>query len=325
MHKGRDDQNAHLYPAFPYPYFTRLSRQDVDAIRAFLMTQPAVSYRPPANRLPFPLSIRALVAIWNWLYFKPGGFQPAAGRSAAWNRGAYIVDGPGHCGACHSPKTFLGGDQRERFLQGGRLDNWFAPDLNGDVRGGLADWTAADIIEFLKTGRNVRTSASGSMSDVIIHSTSQMSDADLAAVADYLKSLPAAKVAPAKTNLDPIAMRDGLALYIDNCAACHKANGSGVPREFPPLKDNSNVQSTDPTTLDRFILSGTETTATAARPTPFAMPSFAWKLTDREIADVATYVRNGWGNVAPAVSVSDIAKLRRKVAPHPIRKPPEKA
>jgi mono/diheme cytochrome c family protein len=325
MHEGKDDRNAHLYPAFPYPQFTRMPRADVDAIRAFLMTQPAVSYRPPANRLPFPLSIRALVGVWNWLYFKPGDFQPTAGQSAAWNRGAYIVNGPGHCASCHTPKTILGGDKQSQFLQGGLLDNWFAPDLNGDPRGGLAAWTAADIVEFLKTGRNARTSASGSMSDVITHSTSQMSDADLAAVAGYLKSLPSAKGAPAAAHLDPAAMRAGQALYRDNCAACHRADGSGVAREFPPLRQNSNVQSSDPTTLDRFILSGTETAATDARPTPFAMPSFAWKLTDREIADVATYVRNSWGNAAPAVSAGDVAKLRHKVAAHPIRKPSETA
>jgi mono/diheme cytochrome c family protein len=302
-----------------------MSRGEVDAIRAFLMSQPAVSYRPPADRLPFPLSIRALVGFWNWLYFKPGAFQPRAAQSAVWNRGAYIVNGPGHCAACHSPKSILGGDQRQRFLQGGKLDNWFAPDLNGDAHGGLAAWSAADIVEFLETGRNARTTASGSMADVITYSTSQMSDADVAAVAIYLKSLPAAKGALAAPSLDPAATRAGQALYLDNCAACHRADGAGVAREFPPLRGNSNVQSSDPTTIERFILSGTEATATNARPTSFAMPSFAWKLTNGEVADVATYIRNSWGNTAPAVSAGDVGKLRRKVAGHPIRKPSEKA
>lgn len=321
MHEGRDDQKTHLYPAFPYPYFTRMSRADVDAIRAYLMTQPTASYRPPTNRLPFPLTIRALIGFWNWLYFKPGDFQATAGQSPQWNRGAYIVNGAGHCAACHTPKSFLGGDQQARFLQGGLLDNWFAPNLNGDARDGLADWTAADITEFLKTGRNTRTSASGAMSDVIAHSTSQMTDADLAAVAAYLKSLPAAKPAPAASNPDPAAMRAGEALYVDNCAACHRADGAGVPREFPPLRGNSNVQSADPTTIDHFMLTGTQATATDARPTALAMPSFAWKLSNREIADIATYIRNSWGNSAPPVSASQVGKLRDKVAAHPIRKP----
>jgi mono/diheme cytochrome c family protein len=325
MHEGRDDQNAHLYPAFPYPYFTRISRGSVDAIRAYLMTLPAVSYQPPPNRLPFPFSIRALVGFWNWLYFKPGGFAPAADQSADWNRGAYIVNGPGHCGACHTPKTFLGGDEQDRALQGGKLDNWFAPDLNGDQHGGLAAWSQADLVEFLKTGRNARSAASGSMADVITYSTSKMSDADLTAVAAYLKSLPAAKPAPAPMNLDAAAMRAGQAIYLDNCAACHRADGSGVPGEFPPLPGNANVQSSDPTTIDRFILTGTEATATDARPTALAMPSFGWKLTDAEVAAVATYIRNSWGNTAPAVSAGDVARLRGKVAAHPIHKPPEKA
>ncbi len=325
MHEGKDDQNVHLYPAFPYPYFTRMSRADVDAMRAYLMTQAAASYRPPTNRLPFPISIRALVGFWNWLYFKPGDFQPTPAHSAAWNRGAYIVNGPGHCAGCHTPKSFLGGDQQQRFLQGGVLDNWFAPDLNGDAHGGLAEWTAGDITEFLKTGRNARSSASGAMSDVIVHSTSQMTDADLAAVATYLKSLAATKPAPVPINPEPGVMQAGEALYVDNCAACHKADGSGSPRLFPPLRANSNVQSSDPTTINHFILTGTQTAATDARPTPFAMPTFAWKLTDREIADVATYVRNSWGNTAPAVSAGDVAKLRGKVAAHPVRKPTTKA
>ena len=325
MHEGRDDQNAHLYPAFPYPYFTRMSRGEVDAVRAYLMTQPAVSYRPPPNRLPFPLSIRALVGIWNALYFRPGDYRPVASESAEWNRGAYVVNGPGHCGGCHTPKTFLAGDKLRQLLQGGLLDSWFAPDLTGDSRGGLADWSAAEVVEFLKTGRNARTSASGSMTDVIVHSTSQMNDADLAAIATYVKSLPAAKAQPTQVNPDPAAMRAGEALYIDNCAACHRADGAGVPRQFPPLRGNSNVQSSDPTTIDHFILTGTETAATDARPTPLAMPSFAWKLSDREIADMATYIRNSWGNTAPPVSSGDVAKLRGKVAAHPIHKPSDKA
>jgi mono/diheme cytochrome c family protein len=325
MHQGRDDQNAHLYPAFPYPYFTRMSRAEVDAIRAYLMSQPAVSYRPPPNELPFPVSIRGVIGLWNWLYFKPGDFQPTQGQSAEWNRGAYIVTGPGHCGACHTPKTLLGGDRKVAFLQGGLIDNWFAPGLNGDPRAGLADWSGADIAEFLKTGRNARTSASGSMSDVITNSTSLMSDADLRAVAAYLKSLPAASPKPLASSPEPAAMRAGEAVYIDSCAACHKADGSGTPGFFPPLKGNSNVQSANPTTLDHFVLSGTETTATAARPTPLAMPSFGWKLSDREIADVATYVRNSWGNLARPVSAAEVGKLRKKVAAHPVRKPSEAA
>ncbi len=146
-----------------------------------------------------------------------------------------------------------------------------------------------------------------------------MSDADLAAIATYLKSLPQPATAPAAAHPDARRRALGQALYVDNCAACHRADGSGVPRQFPPLAGNANVQASDPTTLDHFILTGTETAATGARPTPLAMPSFAWKLSDREIADVATYIRNSWGNNARSVSAGDISKLRGKVAAHPVR------
>jgi mono/diheme cytochrome c family protein len=325
MHEGRRRGGAHLYPAFPYNYFTRMSRDQVDALRAYLMSQPAAAYSPPANRLPFPISIRAVMAVWNWLYFKPGDFQPTAGQSEQWNRGAYIVAGPGHCGACHTPKTLLGGDRQSKALQGGLLDNWFAPNLNGDARAGLATWSAGDIAEFLKTGRNAHSNASGSMSDVIVHSTSQMTDADVAAIAVYLKTLPAAAAASTPPAPGAAAMSAGQAIYVDACAACHKADGGGAPRWFPPLKGNAGVQASDPTTALHFILTGAETAATAARPTPLAMPSFAWKLTDRQIADVATYIRNSWGNAAAPVTPAQVAKLRGKVAAHPVRKPSEKA
>ena len=324
MHTGKDDQGAHLYPAFPYPYFTRMPRTDVDALWAYLRTVPASSQKPPPNKLGFPYNIRALIAVWNWLYLKPGDFQPSADRDAAWNRGAYIVTGPGHCGACHSPKGLLGGDDYKRALQGGLIDNWYAPDLTSSPHGGLADWTRADIAEFLKTGRNQRAGAAASMAPVVQHSTSQMNDADLGDVAEYLKSLPAARQASAE-RIDPGVMAAGAAIYRDQCSACHQADGSGVSREFPTLAGSALLQSQDPTTVDRYILTGTQVATTAARPTNFAMPAFAWKLSDGQIADVATYVRNSWGNVAPTVSAGQVAKLRRAVASQSTRPPPSPA
>ncbi|HZL00695.1 MAG TPA: c-type cytochrome [Caulobacteraceae bacterium] len=323
MHSGRDDQKHNLYPAFPYTYFTRASRADVDAIRAWLMSRTPVRYTPPANRLPFPLTIRPLVSVWDWLYLKEGEFQPRSSQSAAWNRGAYIVNGLGHCAACHTPKTLLQGDKTNDALQGGTLDNWFAPDLNGDPRGGLATWTAADIAEFLKTGRNAHSSASGSMARVVAFSTSKMSDQDLAAVATYLKALPATRIARARP-IDAAVMSQGQAIYVDNCSGCHKMDGTGIPRFFPPLGGNTNVQAANPTTLAHIVLTGTIMPATATRPTQFAMPAFAWKLSDKEIAAVASYIRNSWGNAAPVVSASQVGDLRGKVAAHPVRKPPSK-
>jgi mono/diheme cytochrome c family protein len=256
------------------------------------------------------------------LNFRPGDFQATAGQGEAWNRGAYIVTGPGHCGACHTPKNFLSGDERDKPLQAGLLDNWLAPNLNGDEHGGLASWSAADIVEFLKTGRNAKAAAGASMASVIQHSTWQMSDQDLGAIATYIKSLPAAQPPPSPPRLDPNVMQAGAAIYRDQCAACHRADGAGVSHEFPSLAGDALLQSHDPTTIDRYILTGTQIAATSARPTPLAMPAFAWKLSDGEIADVATYIRNSWGNVAPPITAGQVAKLRRAVAAHPTRPAP---
>ncbi|HEY5106485.1 MAG TPA: cytochrome c [Caulobacteraceae bacterium] len=324
MSQGKDDQKHNLYPAMPYPSYTHVTVADDAAIFAYLKSVTPVNYTPPANKLPFPLTVRPLVSFWNWLYLKRGPIAPPPQASVQWARGAYIVRGLGHCGACHTPKTLLQGDKSDDALQGGTLDNWFAPDLNGDRRSGLASWTAADIVEYLKTGRNARSSASGSMAREIAFSTSKLTDTDLAAIATYLKSLPAAKAAPEPPRLNANVMTEGKAIYVDECSACHKMDGSGVPRFFAPLVGSSNVQSPNPTSIDHVILTGTRMPATDTRPTQLAMPAFAWKLNDQEVAAVATYIRNSWGNVAPTVSADQVGDVRSKVAAHPVRKPPSK-
>ena len=316
LHRGVRANGAKLYPAFPYPYFTHVTREESDALYAYFRTVAPVSYRPPANRLPFPFNIRFLVTFWNMLNFKEDT-APTTGPT----RGEHIVRGLGHCGACHTPKTLLGGDKTGHELEGGKLDNWFAPALTGDVRAGLGAWPAAAIAEYLKTGRNAHANASGPMGDVVAHSTSQMSGADVAAIATYLKSQTARLEPTPPATLDPKVMASGQAIYVDQCAACHAVDGKAAPTYFPPLPGAAVTQSRDPTTVIRFILSGTQTVATDARPTPLSMPSFAWKLDDAQVAAVATYVRNSWGNSAPAVSPGDVARLRRKVAAKPVQKP----
>jgi mono/diheme cytochrome c family protein len=315
MHRGVRPGGAKLYPAFPYPYFTHVTRAETDAIFAYLKSVPPVTYRPPRNQLPFPFNIRPLVAIWNWMNFKQDD-RPGSEPS----RGAHIVEGLGHCGACHTPKNFLGGDKRSKALQGGKLDNWLAPALNSDPRRGLGSWSQAQIAEYLKTGRNDRSNASGPMGDVVAHSGSRMQDSDLAAIAVYLKSRPAPPPASFKAP-DKAVMSAGEAIFTDQCSACHRADATGEPREFPSLKGSAVVQQDDPTTVVRFILSGTQTVATAQRPTAFSMPDYAWKLDDKQVAAVATYIRNAWGNAAPPVSAGDVAHLRKKVAKTPVRKP----
>ena len=312
MHKGIAHGGKNLYPAFPYTYFTRMSRPDVDAIYAYLRTLPPTYQVKPANKLPFPLNIRPLMAIWNALFFKPGEFRPNPAMSAEWNRGAYLVWGPGHCGGCHTPKNLLLADRNGHALQGAKLNDWVALDLTEDPRKGLAGWSNGDVVEFLRSGRNAHAAASGSMQEVIYYSTSRMSDSDLAAIATYLKQLPPRRRMKGFNPPSAAAMTAGEAIYTDTCAACHGANGEGQPRTFPPIAGDASVQARDPTTIVRIILAGSRSVPTPAAPTPLAMPAFDWKLDDSEVAAVATYVRNAWGNAAPEVKARTVAKLRRR-------------
>jgi mono/diheme cytochrome c family protein len=313
MHDGKDEEGTDLYPAFPYPWFRRVSRDDDDAIFAFLKTIPAVKYTPPKNALSFPFSVRSFVGVWNLLFLDSHGFQPDANQSAEWNRGAYLVDGLGHCGACHTPKNSLGADKSKQELHGGKLDNWVAADLTGNARTGLGDWSVDDIAEFLASGRNSRAAAGGAMADVITYSTAYLTDADRRAIAVYLKSQPASPAVTA-SSADPGAMRHGAEIYSDACSSCHLENGVGQSRIFPPLGKDAVLQQSDPTGVLHLILAGTQIGVSASHPSALSMPSFAWKLSDQEIADVATYLRNSWGNQASSVGVSEVAGLRKKLS-----------
>jgi mono/diheme cytochrome c family protein len=312
MHDGVDDEAKNLYPAFPYPWFRLVSREDDDAILAFLKTTPAVNYMSPKSDLPFPLNFRSVVKGWNLLYLNSHEFQTDAGQSPEWNRGAYLVNGLGHCGGCHTPKNALGANKTALKLHGATLDNWVAPDLTANDRTGLGGWSMDDVTEYLRTGRNAHAGAGGAMADVITYSTSLMSDADRRAMAVYLKSQAAApSIAHEPPDLG--AMRRGAAIYSDACASCHLEDGVGQPRYFPPLGHNAMLQQADPTGLEHLILAGGRVGTSPSRPSPLSMPSFAWKLTDQEIADVATYLRNSWGNQAASVSLADVRAARKKL------------
>jgi mono/diheme cytochrome c family protein len=316
MQAGRGRGGRRLYPAMPYPAYTKMSNDDVMAIRAYLATVPAVENRVVSNLLPFPFNIRLSMAFWNWLNFTPGRFREDPRRSAEWNRGAYIVEGPGHCGTCHTPKNVLGGDKAGRSLAGANLQGWFAPNITSDMRRGIGAWSRDDIVEYLRSGANSRTLASGPMAEAIVHSTSRMADSDLAAVATYLKELPAGDRSqePAPISADTPQMRAGAAIYKDNCAACHRDSGKGEPRLFPTLAGNAVVQSDDPATLVRVVLEGTRAVSTPAAPTAPAMPAFGWRLDDAQIASVLTYVRNSWGNLAPPLAPLMVGRQRKTLA-----------
>jgi mono/diheme cytochrome c family protein len=310
MHIGVSD--VHLYPAMPYPYYTKVTRDDVMAVRAFLNTVPPVTNRVHANTLPFPFNIRTAMIGWDDLFFKAGDWQDRADKPADWNRGGYLVEGLGHCGACHTPKNALGADRNSRHLQGYALQGWFAPDITGDKHVGIGAWSTDDTVEYLKTGANRFTSASGPMAEEIDDSTSHWTVADLRAAATYLLDQPGRNRAPPQplAAQDP-AMRAGSAIYADECAACHTMAGTGIARLFPTLKGSPFIQQYNAASLLHVVLQGTRAVATPAAPTGPAMPAFDWKLSDDQVASVVTFIRNAWGNAAPAVSAGDVRSVRQ--------------
>jgi mono/diheme cytochrome c family protein len=306
MHEGKSRKVGHLYPAFPYPHFTQVTREDSDALYAFLRAQAPVVNDPKRNQLHFPTNIRGIMATWNGLYFHKGTYQPDPARGAEWNRGAYIVQALAHCGACHSPKNALQAEVAARAFQGGDVEGWFAPNLTPEARTGLGRWSKQDIVDFLKTGRNRMTGGGGPMAGVIMGSTSKMDDADLSAIATYLQSLPASPP-PATERIDAAAVQRGGSLFAASCARCH---GDGSGGFAPALDGDALVQASDPATIVRYILGGAKSPVTEAQPKPLQMPAFGDKLSDQQVADVASYVRAGWTNRAASVSAGEVARQR---------------
>lgn len=318
MHHGINREGERLYPAFPYPWYTKVSRDDVAAIKAYLDTVKPVRSLPRDNKLPWPLNMRGPLAIWDGLYLDAGTYQENPDKSAQWNRGAYLVEGLGHCGACHTDKNFAGAVDEDNPLRGGFGENAFAPSLAGGMRDGLGRWSEDDIVQFLATGSNARTSAAGPMAEVVEDSTQYLTKEDLKAIAIYLKDLPGDsddnKNDDGGTALasDDSRMQHGAAVYYDNCTGCHMHTGAGQPHVFPQLKDSSSVHAAHADTLINVVLNGDRKPATPADQTGLRMPAFAEKLDDDDIADLVTYIRNAWGNRADPVSSSTVADLREK-------------
>jgi mono/diheme cytochrome c family protein len=311
VRRGRRPDGKRLYPAMPFPYYTKMSESDVMAIRAYLNTLAPVHHEVETNRLPFPFNIRAAMRFWDALYFEAGPFKPDPAKSPAWNRGAYLVQGAGHCAACHTPKGHLGGDLDQQRLQGYSLQGWFAPNITNDHKRGLGGWSTEDIVEYLKKGHNQFAGASGPMAEEVVHSSSKMTDADLHAIASYLKDEPGQAATDQPLSAGQPLMRAGAAIYQDLCAACHRKDGTGVAYLIPNLARSTAVASREPTSLLRVVIRGTQTAATQDEPTGPAMPAFGWQLTDDEIGAVTTYIRNSWGHAAPATAVSDVKRARR--------------
>lgn len=314
LHEGRGRGGKRLYPAMPYPAYTQMSRADALAIRAYLNTIDPVPEKIEPNQLPFPFSIRFNMAVWNALNFTPGRLTPDPAKSPEWNRGRYLVDALGHCGTCHTPKNLMGADKEANYLQGAVLQGWFAPNITADAHKGIGAWSMQELVDYLKGGANARTAASGPMAEMVHNSSSRMTDDDLKAIAIYLKDLkPAVTAIPAPVPATDGRMVAGQAIYKDNCAACHTDAGNGSPRLFPSLAGSGVVQSDDPTSLIRVVLQGSQSVQTSLAKTAPAMPSFAWRLDDAQVAAVVTYMRNSWGNAAAPVAPADVARLRSQL------------
>ena len=301
---------SRLYPAMPFNAYTKMSRDEVVAIRAYLNTVTPVKNVVVANQLPFPFNIRAAMGVWDALYFSDAPYTPDAKQSAEWNRGAFLVEGPAHCGACHTPKTMLGGDKASELYEGAQLQGWFAPNITNDSRRGLGGWSIDDVTAYLKTGHNRITAATGPMAEAVELSTSTMDYPDLKAIATYLKSIPGLQDSAAPARADDLAMVAGAAIYRDQCSACHGLDGRGVPRLFPSVAESTAVRSDDPLSLVRIVLRGARSVATKEEPTAPGMPAYGWQLSDEQVAAVLTYIRNSWGAAAAPVSARDVKRAR---------------
>jgi mono/diheme cytochrome c family protein len=295
----------------PYPAYTKMTREDALAIGAYLRTIDPAPDKTESNHLRFPFNIRSTLIAWNSINFIPGRLVRDPSKSAQWNRGRYLVDALGHCGACHTPKTIMGADENSAYLQGGLLQGWYAPNITADPRKGIGAWSVEDVVSYLKTAANRDAMASGGMGEEVVHSSSRMTADDLKAIAVYLLSLePAGQQSPPALAATDLRMRAGQAIYKDNCAGCHTDAGTGAARLFPRLAGSPAVQSDDATTLIHTVLLGSQAAATPGAPTGPAMPSFAWRLGDAQAAAVVTYIRNAWGNAAAAVSPDQIRTVR---------------
>ncbi|MBO9123719.1 MULTISPECIES: c-type cytochrome [unclassified Rhizobium] len=305
-------QHGMLYPAMPFTAYRKYTDQDMHDLWAYMSTVAPVKNDIDENAgMNFPFNIRLAMAGWDMLFFDNTGFTADGGKDEAWNRGKYIVDGGGHCAACHTPRNALGAEMSSAYLQGGNIGEWFAPDLTPNPHVGLGSSSAQDIANYLKTGSDGTAVAAGPMAEAVEHSTQYFTDADALAIGTYLKSLPAspAKAAVAMPTGTPAMVKAALA-YEVNCSACHGLEGEGIEGMVPAFKSNHGLLADDATSLIHAMLRGARAAHTHDRQTAAGMPAFDWKMDDRQVADVLNYVRNSWGNAAAPVEQGEVARLR---------------
>ena len=313
MHNGRSKDGRWLYPAFPYTQYTRLTRADADDIFAYLRSLPAVEQPNRDHALRFPYNTQMALALWRALYFKPQHHQVVSDQSAQWNRGLYLVEGLGHCAACHSPRNALGAAISDRHLSGSMMpsEHWYAPSLLAMSEAGVMNWPAADVVQLLQSGRTEQAHVSGPMVSVVFGSTQYLTDDDLTAMAVYLKNLPKTEntIVSAEA-VDTIEMRRGARLYDKHCAECHGDQGEGKAEVYPALRGNRTVTMHNTANLISVIRQGGFGPVTEKNPRPYGMPPFGHVLSHREMADIITFLRQSWGNHASSVTELDVLRGR---------------
>jgi mono/diheme cytochrome c family protein len=317
MHTGRSPDGGLLYPAMPFGSYTKVTRADSDAIFAFMQSVAPVKQPSKLHDLKFPYNNRSLIIGWRTLFFTEGEYKPDATKSDEWNRGAYLVQGLGHCAMCHSAINALGGSSESAAFEGGLIpmQNWYAPSLTSNKEGGLGDWSIEDISDLLHTGISKRGAVYGPMADVTYNSLQYMTEADTRAMAVYLETLaehsvPDAPRGTTSAQESSLLLRLGRDIYADKCASCHGEKGLGKPPHYPPLAGNQSIEMSSAVNPIRMVLNGGYPPGTAGNPMPHGMPPFAQSLSDDEVAAVVTYIRVSWGNHGAPVSATEANALR---------------
>lgn len=333
MRTGVTKSGYTVYPTMPYPSFSRLGEEDMRALYAYLMH--GVPPDPTPNKkadIPWPLSMRFPLMLWRKVFAPtPMPMRVPQSEQPTLLRGAYLVQGLGHCGACHTArglafqeKALDDADNTVYLAGGAAIDGWIPPSLRNSHGGGLAQWSTGDIADFLKTGRNARSASFGGMNDVVTHSTQHLTETDLDSIALYLKSLAGNAPVPAPYVVDARvtqALRSGVVnsrgaqIYLDRCAACHRSDGQGYARTFPALAGNALLQTSDPTSSIKIVLSGSAMPGTLTAPSAFTMAPYASLLSDADIAEVVTFLQTSWGNQGGAATARQVAALRKTSPP----------
>jgi mono/diheme cytochrome c family protein len=332
VRKGVARDGHRLYPAMPYPSYVKMSDGDIEALYAYFMNQVTPVHQPnQASHIPWPMNMRWPLALWNLVFTESGTYAPKTALDDLWNRGAYLVQGPGHCGSCHTPRAITMAEKAldegsPAYLSGALLDGWYAPSLRGDHNTGLGRWSEQDVVDFLKTGRNAHSVVFGSMAEAFNNSTQFMTDDDLKAIGHYLKSLPgdpardgspwAYDEAMVSSAADAARRQvPGAQTFMAKCSFCHSPDGRGKGQWIPPLAGSASSLIKDGTSQINVTLNGSARVVAGGVPDGYRMPPFRQQLSDQEISDVLSFVRSTWGNNGGPVKPEDVKALRQHTDP----------